>query len=407
MILRASRIVGALMMAVLLPAQTWAQQPDNEDRAKALALCKQQRYLEALPTLETLATQTPNDAVVQEALGFALMMKTNVISDPADRKQTRLRARAAGLKAHELGDDSQLDQLLLELPEDGSDPAPFSNSKEVDAAMRAAEAAFAEHRYEDALAGYQKALALDPHQYAAALFIGDVYFKMQQHVTAGEWFARAIAIEPNAETAYRYWGDTLAANGEDDRALDRYIDAIVAEPYKRLSWVGLTNWVQRNHKQLAPPDIKSPNSISTVGSGTNITIDSNSLKATDGSNNWMMYEIARAAWQTDAHKKDFPDGKYRHSLREESDALNLVAEMIAADVTKHKIKQLNPALATLLELRQKGLLESYILISRADEGIAQDYDAYRNNHHEQLRQFIREYVIHEATGAPASRNVSR
>src|SRR5207248_11531255 len=53
------------------------------------------------------------------------------------------------------------------------------------------------------------------------------------------------------------------------------------------------------------------------------------------------------------------------------------------------------------------LLESYILISRADEGIAQDYDAYRNNHHEQLRQFIREYVINEATGAPASRNMSR
>ncbi|MEJ7616397.1 MAG: hypothetical protein WKF30_05370 [Pyrinomonadaceae bacterium] len=31
---------------------------------------------------------------------------------------------------------------------------------------------------------------------------------------AGEWFAQAIAINQDRETAYRYWGDALMAQGK-------------------------------------------------------------------------------------------------------------------------------------------------------------------------------------------------
>ena len=61
---------------------------------------------------------------------------------------------------------------------------------------------------------YQRALLLDPKLYEAALFIGDVYFKTADQVKAVEWFARAVAINPDRETAYRYWGDCLDEAGQ-------------------------------------------------------------------------------------------------------------------------------------------------------------------------------------------------
>jgi hypothetical protein len=39
------------------------------------------------------------------------------------------------------------------------------------------------------------------------------------------------------------------------------------------------------------------------------------------------------------------------------------------------------------------LLESYILIARADTGIRQDYPAYRQNNREKLKRYLSEYVL--------------
>jgi hypothetical protein len=57
-----------------------------------------------------------------------------------------------------------------------------------------------------------------------------------------------------------------------------------------------------------------------------------------------------------------------------------------------KIKQLDPALAELVRLNDDGLLEAYVLFARADEGIAQDYSAYRKASRDKLRRYLVEYV---------------
>jgi len=52
----------------------------------------------------------------------------------------------------------------------------------------------------------------------------------------------------------------------------------------------------------------------------------------DGTSNWMMYDILRAGWRGDKFKKEFPDEKgYRHTLKEEADVLNLVANMVGSN----------------------------------------------------------------------------
>ena len=81
-----------------------------------------------------------------------------------------------------------------------------------------AEADFSRGELDKAREGYMRALLLDPNNYSAGLFTGDVLFNQHAYGDAGEWFARAIQIDPNRETAYRYWGDVLVATGKERRS---------------------------------------------------------------------------------------------------------------------------------------------------------------------------------------------
>jgi tetratricopeptide (TPR) repeat protein len=135
--------------------------------------------------------------------------------------------------------------------------------------MREGEEAHSRGELDRAIKGYKRALELDPKLYLAALFTGDMYFKkgMQANdagekkemmAAAGEWFERAIAIDENIETAHRYWGDALEAEGRLEEARDRFVDAIIAEPYGRRAYVGLTQWGKRHQVSLGHPRIDIP-----------------------------------------------------------------------------------------------------------------------------------------------------
>ena len=54
---------------------------------------------------------------------------------------------------------------------------------------------------------------------------------MKDWKDAGLWFQKAVAIDPNRETAYRYWGDALWAAGDKMGAKAKFVDAIIAEPF--------------------------------------------------------------------------------------------------------------------------------------------------------------------------------
>ena len=91
----------------------------------------------------------------------------------------------------------------------------------------------------------------------------DPQFRKEHFEQAGIWFAKAIAINPNRETAYRYWGDALKLEGKTDEARDKFVDAIVAEPYSRKAYVGLTQWADRHKISMAHPKIVVPSNVSS------------------------------------------------------------------------------------------------------------------------------------------------
>ncbi|HKW16443.1 MAG TPA: hypothetical protein VJO35_02935 [Terriglobales bacterium] len=398
-------LVQILFAALICPcALSTDQSNSNPDRAHALELYHQGKMVDAMPLLEKLAADNPKDVVVIESWGVAVLNYAQTLTDSDLRKKARVRARSILLSAQALGDTSDLLQTLLRnLPEDGTFSA-YSDKKEVDAAMQQAEADFARGDLDKARQGYMRAYLLDPKAYYAALFIGDTFFKQQQPVFAAEWFANAIQINPDIETAYRYWGDVLLGQGKLEEARSKYIEAIVADPYNRSSWNGLNNWVTRTKLRLNWVRIKDRVAVELKDGNTNVTVDSSIPKEDHVlMASWLAYGMSRSLWMREKFVKEYPgETSYRHSLKEETESLNLLLTIAKEAATKQKADLTGTDLGGLVQINEAGFLEPFVLLNRADSGIARDYAAYRAANRDKIRDYLTRFVVPEAPPQAAS-----
>jgi len=396
--LTATTCVAVLLFCVFsccLPVSGQTGDSIADLKAKVLDLTRQTKYIEALPLLEKIAVAEPNNAEMQFYLGFELVAQAMNTKEEPQRKALRLRARNAFLRAKELNiQEPLLDALIAAIPLDGADGAAFSQNIAANSLMTEAEAFFAQGKLDQALSSYQKALELDPKLYHAALFAGDVFIQKEDFVQAEIWYQRAIAIDPNRETAYRYSATPLMKQGKTELARDRYIEAFITEPYNKFARAGLVQWAQITKTSLAHPVIDIPTDVSFDEKGNaNINLNANALGSgkDDGSFAWISYGATRSTWRKEKFAKTFPqEPVYRHSLAEEVDALRSVITLATVD---KKVKTLSPSLAKLKKLNDDGLLEAYILLARADEGISKDHPAYLQANRGKLRRYVIEYVV--------------
>ncbi len=366
-----------------------------ELKQRAVALMKQTRYTEALPLLEKIVVAEPDNAEMSYDLASALLGQAANTKDDAARKALRIRARNAFKKSKELGiKEPNIDALIQGLPVDGSDASAFSPNFEANALMLQAEGLFSQGKLDEALKDYQKALELDPGLYHAALFCGDVFMQKEDFAQAEIWYQRAIAIDPNRETAYRYSATPLMKQGKYDAARDRYVEAFITEPYSRFSAAGLTQWAQVTNTKLAHPQIDIPTKVTFDEKGdAKIDLDASILLGgkDDGSFAWIAYGGTRSIWHKEKFAKTFPnENAYRHSLAEEADALRSVVTLATSD---KRTKHLSPALTAWKKLNDEGLLEAYILLAQADDGIAADHPAYLKQNRDKLRRYVVKYVL--------------
>jgi tetratricopeptide (TPR) repeat protein len=403
---QAKSVVAAMRFAVILfclatawpSTATHGQTGDSvaELEQRVAVLLKETKYTEALPLLEKLVIAAPDDARAHYNLASALLGQAANTKDEAARKALRVRARKSFIRSKELGiGQPNVDAMIQGLPADGSDGAAFTDNDKANAIMTEAEALFSQGKMDEALKAYQKALALDPKLYHAALFCGDVFMNKEDFAQAEVWYQKAISIDPNKETAYRYSATPLMKQKKYDEARDRYIEAYITEPYNRFTAGGLTQWAQAVRASLGHPKIDVPTNVTFDEKGNaNISLGADTLLSggkEDGSFAWISYGASRSLWHQEKFVKAFPnEHTYRHSLLEEADALRGVITLASTD---RSVKALSPSLAKLKKLNDEGLLEAYILLARADQGIARDHPAYLRDNRDKLRRYVLSYVV--------------
>jgi tetratricopeptide (TPR) repeat protein len=369
----------------------------DDEATRANDLYKAGKRPEALPLYEDLAKANPNEQLYAERLADCLGAEATQLSDPAEVKAVRIRERDAAKRAVTLGDTAEFVRQMANL--DPEQPLYASIISPAKALLTEAEKAYTAGDFPTAMAKYTAAAEADPHLYEAPLYAGDTAYVQKDLNTAAPWFARAIGIDPNRETAYRYWGDAILKLGNDPAAArEKFIDAIVAEPYSKFAWQGLRQWADIEKATLLAPKIDRPaGPVVDAKKPGNVTINIDPAATDDkqhpGASAWLMYSLIRAGYRGDEFKKNFPNEKeYRHSLKEEDAALVTVVESIKNQNVK--TSELDESLRNLVDLNDAGMLDCWILISASDEGIAKDYDAYRKQHRQLLHDYLERFVVH-------------
>lgn len=360
----------------------------GEATVQALRLFEQERFAEAIPHFELIVKALPDQPQVRFMYGFCLITKSKQVSDTNEAKVLSTKALEQFMKAKELGFKSPENDALIAIlsgkPTPAAEPS-YSLNKDAEKFMVEGETLFAQSKYDEAIKNFEKALALDPKIYQAALSGGDSYTAKSDWENAEKWYQRGIAIDPNRETAYRYSGTPLMKQKKYDAARERYIEAFITEPYNRMSSRGIGQWAQATEAKLGHPVVDIPE----------VTFDAKGkavpkVAVTDDASArpWLAYLAAREIWKKEKFLKSFPkETAYRHSLQEEVEALR--AAIAAAKEQKSPNKQLE----LLTKMDSEGVLEAFVLLARPDDGIAEDHPEFLKNNRPKLRQYVQNYVI--------------
>lgn len=398
MLFRYSRACRLALLFCLVVSSCWglAQAAGDEayqsKRQKAEELFSQGKRLEALPLLEELAQKNPKDEEVIVALAAALIDHSAILADQQAAAKERLRAKEL---LESSGSTSPLAenllQLLEQMPESGA--IQFSENPAAEQAMRAGEAAFSLRHFDEAIKNYTRALEIEPTNYPAALFIGNTYDKENDFAQAAKWYERTIRMNPDIETAYRYYADMLAKKGDMGGARAMLIHAAVAEPYNRIVWRELKAWAMLNNTEINLVYIGVPAPVNAQQVPANSPLP----QSHDVAGVWEIYHSIKKQWREgEKFKQHFPqESGYRHSLAEEFEALSAVArtaENLEQDKRTSAVVEHDEGLRLLLKLHHAGLLEPYILFSLGDSGIARDYSHYRAAHRDKLEEYMDQFV---------------
>jgi tetratricopeptide (TPR) repeat protein len=402
------------------PAQTQHEAGFEAERQRANELFLAQKLLEALPLYEDLCRQDRAVAVFAERHGAGLLAKEATLSDPAERMKLHQEAMQEIKRAQSLGDNSDYVRVVLSSENKNLIGAvltgvpltvgyTYSGNAEAQAAFREAEAAFGRSDLATALKGYINAAALDPTWYAPALEAGDTCFRLKETGDAGAWFARAISIDPDRETAYRYWGDALLQAGDPVASRQKFVEAVVAEPSATASFLALGQWARRTGHQLVKPAITRPDFSTPDGK---LKADPELAASTqDGRSSWLVYQQYRVdrgartlnqtivAGGSDVNGVVRPSG-YRHTVEEEHAALRAMLSEIDAKLKDGTLVEgnLDVSIRNLRNLERSNVLGAWIAINAADAGIRSDYPEYRAYHRKHLLDYVNAYLIRWGTG---------
>lgn len=385
-------LVFALVHGTVFGAEP--SQPPVEDprRVEARALSSAHKFAEADAIYSSLLKKNRDDAQLHLDAGYNLYLLASTLDDARKAVKLRKRSRQLLLRAQELGRQDAIIEMCLNAVQPDGKEVPgreFSPLKEADDAMRRGERAFAKNDMAGAIAAYQRARELDPENYQATLYIGDVHFNRGELDLAMEWFRKAVRLNPDIETAHRYWGDAARKAGRAAEALQHYIDAVVAEPYSRAPREMLERFSRNAGLTWRGREVDLPNSpVSLRGGEVHIEIDPSNADALA-----LIHGLACAHWRKEEFPKHYAAAQPRRSLREEMHALELMRKTAA------ELKQADPAsvsrwergLATLDAVIAADLLAPFVFFERGDREIAQDYATYRILSRDRLARYIAEF----------------
>lgn len=364
----------------------------DADRQEAIRLYKEHKFADAAEWWMKVVIKYPNDAEAHEALGASLLHRATVQTDQQKGLSDRLLSRSELKHAQELGDHSELCQLLFRtVPPDGAIvPAYVIDS------MEAVLLRIERKPVEDIDAVIDKygvllELGVKPANHYTATRLGTDYERQAQWSKAEKWYARAVEIDANHSEAYRPWVDMLISLERMKEAREKLIEGTIS--HAPALDPSLKRWLAQNHLEAKKIDIKVPREYPISETKSWVIVDPEWLGKNDGRDAWLLYPRTRLLWKNEKYMNTFHRMGYQHTLPEEADAFSQVVAAFRQSLPKGNIKDPDADLLLLSQFAADGLLEPFICLVKQNRDLAYDCQSYETQHRDKLVEFADKYMV--------------
>jgi tetratricopeptide (TPR) repeat protein len=355
----------------------------------AYQLLDKGQYNEAAAKFEEAAKTDPKASYPLSGLA-KLFFSASQRTDGNHQAEYRSKAMELARQALELNDlDFVANEVLLNA--DGAS-ADSEHKPKPDAmeAFNAAEEAFRAEKWDEAAAGYQKALTFDPAFTDAALYLGDVYFRQQQYEKAEPWFRKATQLEPRYSRAWRFLTDCYGHMGRVGDAMAADFGAIAAQPDDYTAW-GRLRQVYEAQTKIALIRFRWPatndSQVSADSSGE-VTIGIPDPKADDTPEGAALNVFTLL----DGLTKAASDEK-RSELMRQVEVWDGTLEAYERALDEKKAAPKDAAWAQLLAFHKSDQLKAALFLLRFHESYRLDFEAWKMANPKGVQAFIEQWHL--------------
>jgi tetratricopeptide (TPR) repeat protein len=274
----------------------------------------------------------------------------------------------------------------------GSFVRPYQQSDAARTLFKQGEERFLESKYDEAIVFYRKALSISPHDYLALLALGDCAFRQGFLTDALELYQRAEAEDPADSRSYFFQATIFTAQGQVERALDAYADALVRSPRR----VTLHQGIQARSKQLGVTIADERFHPLTLARRKGDTIQ---ICIASPTPHWIAYGLCKAIWLGEPDHRRALSGSTE--LRFDSTAeWECLANLLARYRAERKAGETppEPELERLDAVVEANMSDEFILFELATRVVPQAALLVSSDTRRRLKAYVRRFVLERTTG---------
>lgn len=390
------KILLALACATLYAAPAAAVILGNEAsqalQKEGQVLAVKGQYKEAIDKFVAAKNADPAASGPLSAVGHLLYMLSE---DPnnANAAKARQQAELSIQMALKLDPKDPLAQEVQRLLSDEK-PAPLHQaSREVNAIVYQGEAQFHAGKYAEALALYQRAIALDPAFSAGYVYAGDCYFVQKQYPEAEALFRKAAEVEPLNGQAWRFLADALAFQGKREPAQQALMSGIAAQPSQRPSWDKLAYLRKAAGTPMQPLELVRKVHLKQDGETGKYTVEVDASVVDKNKTGVPESAIWIALGAIEANLRNQKDGPPLSPYQLELESWRKVM-MVADELSvKPDFKLTDPGLLRMRELARAGQLETAVLLLLYKESYRPELEAWKAANPNGVKKFVDMYAL--------------
>lgn len=385
------RAIAAFLCVLSVSAQGPFDGPSGPLVKAAYSLLSQGKFNEAAAKFQDAMKADPTSSFPISGLSKLYFEASNA-TDPSHQKEYREKALDL---AHQALDKNDMDFIASEVllnADGGSASSVHHPIQEALEPFNLAESAFQAQKWDEAIAGYKKALSLDPDFTDAALYLGDVYFSQKQYAQAEPWFKKATTLEPRYARAWRFLADCQADQGHLEDAAATDLSAIASQPNDFTAW-GRLRQIYKMQGKVALVRFRWPSvNESQVKDGKPGDLQINLAGLSDDDS------PESAAMTTYALMSGFaqvPDekGQKPSELKWRTDAWEATLERYESALKEKKAAPKDADWAQLLSFYKAGVLKQAILVLGYREAYRADFEAWKVANPKGVQAFIEHWHL--------------